>query len=85
MAQQTTLMVREWELLADLAMELIQSAYGRGDGQSGLDDPAIRTEALAVAAIKRGDMKGIEKWRDRLKAKREEEFDILEKVYGAKK
>ncbi len=72
------------ELLANLALALIASAYGRGEEQSGPDDPEIKAEARAVKAIQQADWSGIRQAYERLKQKQDADWAELERQYGRK-
>ncbi len=74
--------IQDTDLIADLVVELIASAYGRGEGQTGPDDPDIRLERFGLAAIRRGDVRGMKKWHERLFDRRHREWKKIEKLYG---
>lgn len=72
----------EYEIIANLALELISSAFGRGQEDAGPDDPRIMLEARAIRAIRRGDQKGIARALSELEDVGLEEAAELERTYG---
>lgn len=71
-----------WQLLADLALALVSSAYGRGQADTFTEDPAIREEARAIDAIQRGDAAKMERCLAALKKRHAEEWAELERQFG---
>lgn len=74
----------DYDLLANLALALIASAYGRGEEQTGPDDPEIRAEARAINAIRQADWSAIARAYERLKQKQDADWEALERQYGRK-
>lgn len=68
--------------VADLALELVSSAFGRGQDDAGPDDRRIDVEARAIDAIRRGDVKAIERSLAKLRKQHTEEWAELERQFG---
>ncbi len=69
-------------LAADLALELISSAYGRGEEGAGPDDSRVTQEARAIQAIRFGDRARIATHLRAFADRRKAEFAELERQYG---
>lgn len=68
--------------VADLALELVSSAFGRGLDDAGPDDKRVTVEARAIEAIRRGDVKAIERALVTFKKASADEHAELERMYG---
>lgn len=77
-------MQSDYDLLANLALALVSSAYGRGEEQSGPDDPEIKAEARAINAIRTADWPKMRLAYERLKQKQDADWEKLERQYGRK-
>lgn len=68
--------------VADLALELISSAFGRGLDDAGPDDRRVTMEARAIDAIRRGDTKAIQRALAEFRKVHAAEYAELERMYG---
>lgn len=68
--------------IADLALELISSAFGRGLDDAGPDDRRVTMEARAIDAIRRGDMKAVARHLAEFRKAHAAEHAELERMYG---
>lgn len=75
----------DWKLAAELAMELISSAFGRGMDDAGPDDSRITMEAAAVNALKEGDTVAAREALEWLRKVHSDEWADLERQYGPRR
>ncbi len=72
------------DMIADLTLELISSAFGRGLDDAGPDDRRVTVEARAIDAIRRGDIKVMERHLAEFRKANAAEHDELERLYGSR-
>jgi len=72
------------DMIADLALELISSAFGRGLDDAGPDDRRVTVEARAIDAIRRGDIKAMERHLAEFRKASAAGHAELERLYGSR-